>query len=118
MAHSNSKTALGLLGFFSLFLAGSCAAVEKRALSGCTVFKFPVTASANNLDITSVPSNLGNPTVLEDFIVSSAEALAGALLRGVGTIETNGTFMMSAIYCEPVNVVPSRANTIQYLQVL
>ena len=107
---------LALLGAMSL-VNGSPTDLDERASSGCTEFKFPVTASATNLKIT-VPPNLSDPQVLEDFLVASGEALAGGALGNAGdTQQQNGTYTMSGIYCTPLKTVASRANTIQYLQV-
>ena len=108
--------ALALLGAISL-VKGSPTNLEERTSNGCTEFKFPVTASATNLKIT-VPPNLSDPQVLEDFLISSGSAIAGGALGDAGkTQHQKGTFMMSGIYCPPLKNVPSRANTIQYLQV-
>lgn len=111
------KVALGLLGLLSFSSAAPSVELEKRAdKPGCTTFKFPVTAKANNLDIQNIPANFSNPTVLEAFIVQNGETLAGAGLSGAGTSVTQGTFMMSAIYCKPLVAVAKRKDTVQYLQ--
>lgn len=113
------KSACALLGLLTLSAAVPSFELEKRGdQPGCTSFKFPVTASATNLKLENIPPNLYNPEVLEDFIVSSASAIAGGILANAAqTQKQNGTFMMAAIYCQPLKKVAGRENTVQYLQV-
>lgn len=88
------------------------------SVPSCTDFIIPVVATApvKLIDESLIPKNLNDPTVLVDFIVSEASSGLAALLGAAGTAETSGSFNMSARYCEPVNMDPKRATTIQYLQ--
>lgn len=73
---------LGLLAFVS-----AAAALPSPV---CTDFVLPITASANNFDLSSGPtSNV--------------------------TVPVSGTFGIELKYCEPTTVVASRENTLQVL---
>ena len=117
MAFRLSKIVLAGLALVGHSMATPLAETKATINGKCTEFFFPVTASANNFNLDNVPTNLQDPIVLEDFIISTASAIAGTGAANIGRLEANGTFSMSAIYCVPNEVGTGRQNTIQYLQV-
>ncbi|EME47137.1 hypothetical protein DOTSEDRAFT_165945 [Dothistroma septosporum NZE10] len=64
----------------------------------------------------NIPANLSNGVVLTDYLVSQGSSGLAGVLGGIGAVEQSGSFQMSARYCVPNKSVPSRADTIQYLQ--
>ncbi|KZV96696.1 alpha/beta-hydrolase [Exidia glandulosa HHB12029] len=77
--------------FVSLALLLSALSVSALPAPVCTDFVLPVTASANNIDLSS-----GDPTTNV-------------------TIPVSGTFGIELKFCEPTTVVASRAGTLQVL---
>lgn len=100
-------------------LAGltQAATLARRVEPQCTDFLIPVHASSSQMiSADNIPTDLTNPTVLTDYLVSQLESGLAGLLGGIGAVEQSGDFNISARYCVPAVTVASRANTIQYLQ--
>lgn len=100
-------------------LAGltQAASIARRGEPQCTDFLIPVHASSSQMiPAYNVPTDLSNPTVLTDYLVSQLSSGLAGILGGIGAVEQSGDFVMSARYCVPAVTVASRANTIQYLQ--
>ncbi len=88
-----------------LLLAGVflSALVDCQVPEGCVNLTIPVTVTAENMDL---PLSL-DPA---DFLVIIEELLGDVLDATV-----SGTFNIAATYCEPVNAVEDRFNTLQVL---
>lgn len=89
--------------------------LERRTPS-CTDFIIPVTASASTQKFVAPTLNLLNIGSTVSSLISTVSFVAGKVLATAGTVTTSGTYQISMRYCVPAVNVPSRANTIQYLQ--
>jgi hypothetical protein len=91
--------------FLPILLAGALlsALVDCQIPEGCVNLTIPVTVTAENMDL---PLNL-DPA---NFLVIVEEILGDVLDATV-----SGTFNIAATYCEPVNAVEDRFNTLQVL---
>lgn len=93
------------------------ATLQRRAQPTCRDFLIPVTATSSEMiPADNIPSDLSDPVVLTDYLVSQLSSGLAGILGGVGAVEQSGEFAISARYCAPAADVPERANTIQYLQ--
>jgi hypothetical protein len=93
-------------------IVAAAPSIERRASVHCTDFTITITASA--------PTTLFVPPVIPDAADSIGVLTTFVLATATGELAggplTTGTFDISARYCPPTTFVPSRANTIQYLQ--
>lgn len=105
------RSQMSLVGFLVAEFV-LCLLVPLSAAAGpkCSDLTVTVTASANNQPL-PLGVDLTTPSGITAFIAT----LAGTPLTLFPAVPVSGTFQMSARFCEPEVVVPSRKNTVQLL---
>lgn len=112
MLYNMQLAVLALVPFFARLASPSPVANRQAIPFGCTNITIPVTVSTSQ-----------NMALHTDLDTENFNILLNPLLRGIlNPLPSNlfdevvsGTFSIGATYCEPLNTVPGRENTLQIL---